>query len=87
VPATRDGQEHEAIRAIPQTIPRSPGHNQEWFDMMTKGTPAYANFDNAAYLTEIILLGCTPCASVSAAAWNGTAPTCSPPTSRKPPIS
>lgn len=52
------GEEHEAVKAVPQTIPRSPGHNQEWFDMMKDGTPAYSNFDIAAYLTEIILLGC-----------------------------
>jgi hypothetical protein len=26
--------------------------------MMRDGTPAYSNFDVAAYLTEIILLGC-----------------------------
>ena len=31
---------------------------QEWFRMMKEGTPAYSNFDIAAYLTEIILLGC-----------------------------
>ena len=50
--------ENEALKGIPQTIPRSPGHNQEWFDMITKGTPAYSNFDIAAFLTETILLGC-----------------------------
>ena len=55
--STKDG-EHEAIRHIPQTIPRSPGHNEEWFQMMKNGTPAYSNFDVAAYLTETILLGC-----------------------------
>ena len=52
------GDNHEAAKAVPQTIPRSPGHNQEWFDMMKGGTPAYSNFDIAGYLTEIILLGC-----------------------------
>jgi predicted dehydrogenase len=48
----------EACKAVPQTIPRSPGHMQEWFRMMKEGVPAYSNFDIAAYLTEIILLGC-----------------------------
>ncbi len=45
---------------MPQSIPRSPGHNQEWFNAMKEGKPelAYSNFDVAAYLTEIILLGC-----------------------------
>jgi hypothetical protein len=52
------GKDHEAVKAVPQTIPRSPGHNEEWFRMMREGTPAYSNFDIAAYLTEIILLGC-----------------------------
>jgi len=51
-------EEHEAIRDIPKTLPRSPGHDQEWFRMMRTGEPAYSNFDIAAYLTEIILLGC-----------------------------
>src|ERR1035437_4535279 len=52
------GDQHEACKALPQTIPRSPGHLQEWFRMMKGGVPAYRNFDIAAYLTEIILLGC-----------------------------
>lgn len=52
------GDKHEACKDIPVTIPRSPGHMQEWFRMMKDGTPAYSNFDVAAYLTEIILLGC-----------------------------
>jgi len=52
------GDQHEAANAVPESIPRSPGHNEEWFRMMRDGTPAYSNFDIAAYLTEIILLGC-----------------------------
>ncbi len=52
------GDRHEACKAVPQSIPRSPGHMQEWFRMMREGVPAYSNFDIAAYLTEIILLGC-----------------------------
>ena len=49
---------HAACKAGSEPIPRSPGHMQEWFRMMKEGTPAYSNFDIAAYLTEIILLGC-----------------------------
>ncbi len=52
------GDKHEAAKGVPQSIPRSPGHMEEWFRMMRDGTPAYSNFDIAAYLTEIILLGC-----------------------------
>ena len=53
-----NGKDHEACKAVAQSIPRSPGHNQEWFDMMKGGAPAYSNFEIAGYLTEIILLGC-----------------------------
>jgi predicted dehydrogenase len=58
------GDEHEATRSVPQTIPRLPGknmdeaHMQEWFTMMKDGTPSYSNFNIAAYLAEVILLGC-----------------------------
>ncbi len=52
------GDKHEACVAVPQTIPRSPGHDEEWFAAMKGGPAAYSNFDIAAYLTEIILLGC-----------------------------
>ncbi len=52
------GEKHEACIAVPQSIPRSPGHDNEWFNMMKGGAPAYSNFDIAGYLTEIILLGC-----------------------------
>lgn len=52
------GDRQEACKSVSQIIPRSPGHMQEWFQMMRDGTSAYSNFDIAAYLTEIILLGC-----------------------------
>jgi predicted dehydrogenase len=52
------GEQHDACKAVPQSIPRSPGHMQEWFRMMKDGTPAYSNFEIAGYLAEVILLGC-----------------------------
>jgi hypothetical protein len=59
------GSSHEACKAVPQTIPRNEGsggdderQKHEWFRMIQGGSPAYSNFDIAAYLTEIILLGC-----------------------------
>lgn len=52
------GDKHAATLNIPKTIPRSPGHVKEWIDMIHGGPPAYSNYDIAAYLTEIILLGC-----------------------------
>ena len=53
-----NGAQSPFCKSVPQTIPRSPGHMQEWFRMMKEGTPAYSNFDIAAYLAEVILLGC-----------------------------
>ncbi len=52
-----NGKDHPAAKAVAQVIPRSPGHNKEWLDMITTGTPAYSNFEISACLTEIILLG------------------------------
>jgi predicted dehydrogenase len=52
------GEKHEACKAVPQTIPRSPGHMQEWFRMMKEGIPSYSNFGIASYLAEVVLLGC-----------------------------
>ena len=49
---------HEAIQNVQVSIPRSPGHDQEWFRMMRTGEPSFSNFEIAAYLTETILLGC-----------------------------
>ncbi len=49
---------HEAALAVTESIPRSPGHYQEWIQMIRTGAPAYSNFEIAGYLTEIILLGC-----------------------------
>ena len=52
------GDQAEVCKSVPQSIPRSPGHMQEWFRMMKEGTPAYSNFNFAASLTEVVLLGC-----------------------------
>lgn len=54
----KSGDKHDAAKGVAQSIPRSPGHMQEYIRMIKEGTPAYSNFDIAAYLTEIILLGC-----------------------------
>jgi hypothetical protein len=61
------GDQHEAAKAVKKSIPRAPGKAEmeidekqkvEWIRMIRDGTPSYSNFDVAAYLTEIILLGC-----------------------------
>ncbi|MCX5759631.1 MAG: hypothetical protein NTU83_14235 [Candidatus Hydrogenedentes bacterium] len=41
----------------PKTLPRSPGHYQEWINACKGGEPAGSNFDFAGPLTEVVLLG------------------------------
>ncbi|HEV2211583.1 MAG TPA: Gfo/Idh/MocA family oxidoreductase [Verrucomicrobiae bacterium] len=72
------GNNHEAVKAIPQTLPRnacagSPDQRQhlEWIAACKGGTPGYSNFDIAAYLTEIILLGCVALRVGKKLEWDG----------------
>ncbi|MFA6543683.1 MAG: Gfo/Idh/MocA family oxidoreductase [Limisphaerales bacterium] len=53
-------KEHGAVAAIPENFTRCPGgnHYKEWVDACKGGPTPYSNFAIAAYLTEIILLGC-----------------------------
>ena len=56
--SSRTTGEHPLLKAIPQSIPRTTNHYKEWVEAIRGGNAAYSNFDIAAYLTEIILLGC-----------------------------
>ncbi|MHB8973810.1 MAG: Gfo/Idh/MocA family protein [Pirellulaceae bacterium] len=40
-----------------ESIPRSKGHHRDWLDACKGGTPASANFEYGARLTELTLLG------------------------------
>ncbi len=73
-----DGRSHEAVKAIPQTIPRNthPGgtdmrQHQEWIASCKGGPPGYSDFEVAAYLTEIILLGCVALRVGRRIEWDG----------------
>ncbi|MGA2747909.1 MAG: Gfo/Idh/MocA family oxidoreductase [Verrucomicrobiota bacterium] len=76
------GATHQAATAVPQTIPRNPfmsapgtnsgvAHHQEWIAACKGGAPGYSNFDIAAYLTEIILLGCVAMRAGRKLEWDG----------------
>ena len=72
------GSEHEAVKAIPQTLVRNafkgaPDQRQhlEWIAACKGGRPGYSNFDIAAYLTEIILLGCVALKVGKKLEWDG----------------
>src|SRR5581483_1854649 len=82
-----DSSKHPAVAAIPQTIPRNAfmehaegrsmypdlAHHMEWLAACKSGKheTAYSNFDIAAYLTEIILLGCVALRSGQKLEWDG----------------
>jgi hypothetical protein len=73
---------HPAVAGIPQTIPRNEfiegrapdlAHHMEWLAACKSGKheTAYSNFDIAAYLTEIILLGCVALRAGKTLEWDG----------------
>ncbi len=73
---------HDAVKAIPQTIPRNAfegssdqRHHMEWIQACKDGKHdvAYSNFEIAAYLTEIILLGCVALRAGQKLEWDGPA--------------
>lgn len=41
----------------PKTLPRSPGHYEEWIEACKGGKPAGSSFDHAGPLAETVLLG------------------------------
>jgi predicted dehydrogenase len=46
---------HEATKHIPQTLPRSPGHVQDWVLACKGGPKVFSDFDFGGHLTEITL--------------------------------
>lgn len=53
------------------TIPRSKGHHRDWIEASKGGPAASANFDYAARLTEIVLLGSVALRTGSTVYWDG----------------
>jgi predicted dehydrogenase len=73
-----DGDSHEAVKALAQSIPRNEfqgnfdlRHHLEWIAACKGGKPGYSNFEIAAYLTEIILLGCIALRVGKKLEWDG----------------
>ncbi len=58
-------------RPPPPSIRRSRGHHRDWLDACKGGPPASANFDYAARLTEIVLLGVVALRTGTTIYWNG----------------
>lgn len=73
-----DGRNHDAVKAIPQQIKLNEHkgdtdlrHHLEWISACKGGRPGYSDFDIAAYLTEIILLGCVALRVGKKLEWDG----------------
>jgi hypothetical protein len=73
-----NGTVHEAVRALPIVIPRNTHQGEsdkrqhlEWIEACKGGPTPYSNFDIAAYLTEIILLGCVAMRVGKKLEWDG----------------
>src|SRR4029077_5947081 len=73
-----NGTNHEAAKAVPITLPRNnlapdmdAKQHLEWIAACKGGTKPYSNFDVAAYLTEIILLGCIALRVGKKLEWDG----------------
>jgi hypothetical protein len=83
----QNSSKHPAVAAIPETLPRNvfmvqyadkgiqpdQAHHMEWLAACKSGQheTAYSNFDIAAYLTEIILLGCVALRAGKKLEWDG----------------
>jgi hypothetical protein len=72
------GSTHEAVKNVPVTLPRNPHpgdtdqkQHLEWIAACKGGPTPYSNFDIAAYLTEIILLGCVALRVGKRLEWDG----------------
>jgi hypothetical protein len=73
-----NGTVHEAAKAVPVTLPRNTHQGDgdtkqhlEWISACKGGPQPYSNFDVAAYLTEIILLGCVALRVGKKLEWDG----------------
>ncbi len=56
-PRLLPGSRMDEFKRPPKTLPRSKGHHRDWLDACKGGSPASANFEYGAALTEIGLLG------------------------------
>jgi predicted dehydrogenase len=48
---------YEEAAKVPKTMPRSPGHYEEWVAACKGGPRTVSNFDYAGPMTEVVLLG------------------------------
>jgi predicted dehydrogenase len=62
---------HEGTKDIPQTLPRSKGHGQEWLDACRGEGQVFSDFETGGKLTEIALAGVVGLRVGRSIQWNG----------------
>lgn len=68
-----DVTRHEATKAIPKTLPRTPHHGQEWLDACMGKGKTFSSFDVGGKLTEIGLSGVVGIRAGKSLDWDGEA--------------
>jgi len=64
---------HPACKDIPGTLPKSPGHMQEWIEACLGGKPVFSDFETGGHLTEIALSGVAALRTGKNLDWDGPA--------------
>jgi predicted dehydrogenase len=78
------GERRRGFRLLPErdfkdfvapkpTLPRSPGHHEEWIEACKTGKPTGTSFDYAGPLTELVLLGNVAIRAGRSIEWDGPA--------------
>lgn len=63
--------DHPATKAIPQSLPRTQGHDREWLDACRGEGHTFSNFDIGGKLTEIGLAAVVAIRAGKTIEWNG----------------
>jgi len=63
--------DHPATKAIPKSLPRTPGHDREWINACRGEGHTFSNFDIGGKLTEIGLSGVLAIRARKALEWDG----------------
>ncbi len=70
-PAPKRFGDHEAVREIPRTLPRTQGHVQEWIAACRGEGKTYSDFETGGKLTEIGLAGVLALRTGKSLDWDG----------------
>ena len=71
----KGGNNHDAAKAVPRTLPRAQGHLREWVDACKGGQKVFSDFDLGGHLTEIGLAGVVALRLERDIEWDGPAMT------------